>query len=203
MAASLGDRIRSKFEQLVQTNQGSSTSNSGDGSKETGEDRSHGLTGSASNRNKNVSTGNSNSSGRTGSTSSGPETQTETDIKATEEIDFPPLPTTVNLLNAHKEKEKEKVITNASGRVDPSWGVNIQDAEIQAVLEEINKIEPPGDLGDVPLLPLDDTDCKLLKVRLEQLRSASVILHTPDSCLLGMNWKSGWNGHFSRTTTSD
>ncbi|KAL3701397.1 hypothetical protein R1sor_019419 [Riccia sorocarpa] len=201
MAASLGDRIRTSFEQrLSQVIKARDSSGNVESGKLTARSDLQVPLGSAQGQSTKVNTKSGESSTRnTVSVASGSDIQRGKDYNATE-VDFPPLPTRPptplekrkgvalehsDTSTSKKEEHQQEPRPNAwitrprlvQNRfrkvdnpylvgIDPNWGTNVQDADIQAVLEEINRIEPPGDLSEISIAPLDDNDCKLLKIYL-------------------------------------
>ncbi|KAL3683139.1 hypothetical protein R1sor_001161 [Riccia sorocarpa] len=65
--------------------------------------------------------------------------------------------------------------------VDPLWGKDIPDSDLHAVLEELVKLNPPGDLNGAKFVKWNNEDTVTTKIRLDQLRKASVIVSTPES----------------------
>ncbi|KAL3678933.1 hypothetical protein R1sor_021889 [Riccia sorocarpa] len=61
--------------------------------------------------------------------------------------------------------------------VDPTWGQTVSDEEIQQIIEEINRIDPAGDLDEAKRIPWEEEDERLLKIRYNRLKRASVILN--------------------------
>ncbi|KAL3677536.1 hypothetical protein R1sor_027484 [Riccia sorocarpa] len=175
MSMSLGERIRASLEQALTKGKGEDSQDGGTGaSSSSGAILSNRGVESAqatriSNSGKNVAAAQSQS--QSSSSRGGPATG-----NATEEIHFPPLVST-----ATPERNRSVDNANLELSVDPNWGVKVQDDELQRVIEEINRIASLGDFSDAKILTLDEEDHRILKVRLDQLRTASLILQTPDS----------------------
>ncbi|KAL3682475.1 hypothetical protein R1sor_000497 [Riccia sorocarpa] len=66
-------------------------------------------------------------------------------------------------------------------QVESDWGKNIPDDEVKSALEELIRINPPGELDGAKAIKWSDDDMAVTKIRLDQLRKASVVAHTPVS----------------------
>ncbi|KAL3681463.1 hypothetical protein R1sor_024419 [Riccia sorocarpa] len=65
--------------------------------------------------------------------------------------------------------------------IDPEWGKSITDEKMCKLTEEINRIDPPGNLDEAKTITWSEEDDRLLRIRFDQLRKASVIIQALDS----------------------
>ncbi|KAL3692700.1 hypothetical protein R1sor_006351 [Riccia sorocarpa] len=86
--------------------------------------------------------------------------------------------TTRTLLNLNRARREDNPYMQ---QVDPDWGTSIQDDELKSILEEVSRINPPGDLVGAKRIQWTKEDTETTKIRLDQLRKASVIISSPES----------------------
>ncbi|KAL3695864.1 hypothetical protein R1sor_009940 [Riccia sorocarpa] len=110
-------------------------------------------------------------------TSSNPSTSSETNTLGGSPIKSNAW-TTLTLLNLNRARKDENPYMQ---QVDPSWGKGIPDEDIKDVLEEVCRINPPGNLDGAKRIQWTSEDTETTKVRLDQLRKASIIISTPES----------------------